>query len=76
MVDKVNRVKLMNTQKKFGQKGAEIKWRNYRKHLIDELSKLIDKPRLNFYMEYSKYDYSGRLLREALMFHRKQNKLK
>mgnify|MGYP001581688085 FL=1 len=68
----------MNKQNniKFGQKGAEVKWRNYRAQLIEDLSKLVDKKRLNFYMEYSKYDYSGRLLREALMFHRKQNKLK
>ena len=54
-----------------GKKGAEVTWYNYRKHLIDELSKLVDKGRLNFYMEYAKNDKSGRLLREALDFHRK-----
>ena len=64
------------TKSEAGKIGAQISWSNYRKHLIDELSKLIDKGRLNFYLEYSKYDYSGKLLREALMFHRKQNKLK
>ena len=50
---------------------SEVRWSNYRKHLIDELSKLVDKGRLNFYMEVSKDDKSGKLLREALMFHRK-----
>ena len=64
-------------KKKFegwGKDGAEIRWSNYRKHLIDELSKLVDKGRLNFYMEYAKNDKSGRLLREALMFHRNEKK--
>ena len=61
--------------KKNGKYGAEIRWSNYRKHLIDELSKLIDKDRLNFYMEYSKNDRSGRLLREALMFHRNEKNI-
>ena len=61
------------TKSEAGKTGAEIRWSNYRKHLIDELSKLVDKGRLNFYMVVSKDDKSGKLLREALMFHRAEN---
>ena len=57
-----------------GKLGSEVRWSNYRKHLIDELSKLVDKGRLNFYQEVSKNDKSGRLLREALMFHRNEKR--
>lgn len=63
---------MSNNFKEQGRIGAEIRWSNYRKHLIDELSKLVDKGRLNFYQEFSKDDKSGRLLREALMFHREK----
>ena len=53
---------------------AEVRWSNYRQHLITELSKLVTKDRLTFYQEYAKNDKSGRLLREALMFHRNEKR--
>lgn len=48
--------------KEFGKKGGLQKGINYRKHLIDELSKLCDKKELNFYMAFS-----NRGLQEALL---------
>ena len=50
-----------------GRHGAEIRWSNYRKHLIDELSKLCDKKELNYYMAFS-----NSALQEALLIKRKQ----
>ena len=57
---------------KLGKHGAEIRWGNYRKQLLEDLSKLCTKGELNFYQEVAKNDYSGALLREALMLKRKQ----
>ena len=54
-----------------GAKGGKKKNFNYRLGLINELAKLVDKFKLNFYMEYSKHDFTGKLLREALDVERK-----
>ena len=48
-----------------GKLGAEIRWSNYRKHLIDELSKLCEKGELNYYMAFS-----NNALQEALLIKR------
>ena len=59
-----------------GKLGKQIQTINYIQGLIEELSKLVDKGRLNFYMEFAKNDKSGRMLREALDFHRNEKKQK
>ena len=53
----------------FGKKGAKIRWSNYRKHLIDELSALCDKNELNYYLAFS-----NSALQEALLIKRGQKK--
>ena len=57
--------------KENGRLGAEIRWSNYRKHLIEELSKLCEKDELNYYMQFSSSS-----LRDALMIKRKQKREK
>ena len=53
--------------KQSGAKGGKQKGVNYRKFLLEELSKVCTKQELNFYQEVAKKDYSGKLLREAWM---------
>ena len=70
-VEKIIKFKNMKKEDsiKFGKKGAEIRWSNYRKHLIDELSKLCDKQELNYYLAFS-----NSALQEALLIKRGQKK--
>ena len=67
---------LKQKRSRAGKLGNIERFRLYREHLIDELIKCksVDKGRLNFYQEYSKNDYTGKLLREALMVHRQMDK--
>lgn len=66
----------MNMKKKpkigsreFAELGARTRWSNYKKYLIDELSKLCDKKELNYYMAFS-----NSALQEALLIKRGQKK--
>lgn len=68
-------IKLMKLgTKKFGLAGANAKWSNYRDHLIKEVSKLVTKQELDFYLVVEPFTKPGayRRWREALMELRKR----
>lgn len=58
---------------KEGAKGGKQKGINYKKYLIDELSKVCEKGELNFYMELAKNPKSTPALQEALLIKRGKN---
>lgn len=54
-------------RKEVAQLAADVRWENYRTHLVDELRKLTTKEELDFYIHFSSQG-----LRQVLMELRKR----
>ena len=60
-------MKTKKEKRKSAQFAADIRWENYRTHLVDELRKLTTKDELDFFLHFS-----SKGLRQVLMELRKR----